>query len=30
MTVTLDLIKELRAKTGVGMADCKKALEETS
>lgn len=30
MAVTLDLIKELRAKTGVGMADCKKALEETS
>ncbi|HEX2788634.1 MAG TPA: translation elongation factor Ts [Ignavibacteria bacterium] len=28
MAITLDQIKELRAKTGAGMADCKKALEE--
>jgi elongation factor Ts len=30
MEVTLNLIKELREKTGAGMADCKKALQETS
>lgn len=30
MAITLDQIKELRAKTGAGMADCKKALEEAS
>lgn len=28
MEITLDLIKELRNKTGVGMTDCKKALQE--
>lgn len=28
MEITVDLIKELRAKTSAGMADCKKALEE--
>lgn len=30
MAITLDQIKELRAKTGAGMADCKKALEEAN
>lgn len=30
MEITLDLIKELRNKTGAGINDCKKALEETS
>jgi len=29
METTLDLIKELRNKTGAGINDCKKALEET-
>ena len=29
MTVTADLVKELREQTGVGMMDCKRALEET-
>jgi elongation factor Ts len=29
MEITLDLIKELRNKTGVGISDCKKALIET-
>lgn len=28
--VTIDMIKELRARTGAGMMDCKRALEETS
>ena len=28
MEITLDLIKELRNKTGAGIADCKKALVE--
>jgi elongation factor Ts len=28
MEITLDLIKELRNKTGVGISDCKKALTE--
>ena len=28
MTVTTDMIKELRERTGAGMADCKKALSE--
>jgi elongation factor Ts len=28
MTVTTDMIKELRERTGAGMADCKKALVE--
>ncbi len=27
--VTVDMIKELRARTGAGMMDCKRALEET-
>ncbi len=30
MTVTTDLIKQLRAMTGAGMLDVKKALEETA
>lgn len=30
MKVTAKLVKELREKTGVGMMDCKKALEETN
>lgn len=30
MIVTSSLIKELRARTSVGMTDCKKALEETN
>jgi len=30
MAVTIDMIKELRAATGVGIADCRKALEETN
>ena len=29
MAITVDQIKELRAKTSAGMADCKKALEES-
>jgi elongation factor Ts len=29
-TISASLVKELREKTGVGMMDCKKALEETS
>ncbi len=29
MTVTTDMIKELRERTGIGMLECKKALEET-
>ncbi|MEO6695405.1 MAG: translation elongation factor Ts [Ignavibacteria bacterium] len=29
MEITLDLIKQLRNKTGAGINDCKKALEET-
>lgn len=29
MEITTDLIKELREKTGAGMLDCKKALQET-
>lgn len=28
-TVTLELIQQLREKTGLGMMDCKKALQET-
>ena len=28
MAVTLDMIKEIREKTGSGMMDCKKALTE--
>src|SRR3569832_563465 len=30
MAVTANLVKELREMTGVGMMDCKKALEETA
>ena len=29
MAVTAQQVKELRESTGVGMMDCKKALEET-
>jgi len=29
MTITPQMVKELRESTGAGMADCKKALEET-
>lgn len=29
-TITAQLVKELRDKTGAGMADCKKALEESN
>jgi len=29
MTISIDAIKELRDKTGAGMSDCKRALEET-
>ena len=29
MTITAPMVKELREKTGVGMMDCKKALDET-
>ena len=28
-TITAQLVKELREKTGAGMMDCKKALVET-
>ncbi|MCB1112218.1 MAG: elongation factor Ts [Chlamydiales bacterium] len=28
-TISVDLIKKLRDRTGIGMGDCKKALEET-
>lgn len=30
MTVTASMVKELRERTGAGMLDCKKALEETN
>lgn len=30
MTASANLVKELREKTGAGMMDCKKALQETS
>ena len=30
MTVTIEMIKELREKTGSGMMDCKKALSEAN
>ena len=30
MTITIDMIKELREKTGSGMMDCKKALTEAN
>jgi elongation factor Ts len=29
MTITADAVKELRERTGAGMMDCKRALEET-
>jgi elongation factor Ts len=29
MSISASLVKELREKTGVGMMDCKRALEET-
>src|SRR5690625_6076425 len=30
MAITAKMVKELREKTGAGMMDCKKALEETN
>jgi len=30
MTVTMEMIKELRERTGIGMMECKKALIETN
>ena len=30
MAITAALVKELREKTGVGMMDCKKVLQETN
>ncbi len=30
MAVTAGMVKELRERTGAGMMDCKKALEETA
>ncbi|MDD3646252.1 MAG: translation elongation factor Ts [Candidatus Gracilibacteria bacterium] len=30
MAISMDLIKELRERTGIGMMECKKALEETN
>ena len=30
MAITAALVKELRERTGAGMMDCKKALEETN
>src|SRR5690625_4221440 len=30
MAITAKMVKELRDKTGAGMMDCKKALEETN
>lgn len=30
MAVTAKMVKELREKTGAGMMDCKKALNETN
>ena len=30
MSINLDLIKQLRNITGVGISDCKKALEESN
>jgi elongation factor Ts len=30
MAVTLDMVKDLREQTGAGMADCKKALDESN
>ena len=30
MAITAKMVKELREKTGAGMMDCKKALQETN
>ena len=30
MTITASLVNELRQRTGVGMMECKKALQETN
>lgn len=30
MTISMDLVKQLKEKTGAGLMDCKKALEETN
>ena len=30
MEITAKMVKELREKTGAGMMDCKKALQETN
>lgn len=30
MAITAQMVKELREKTGAGMMDCKKALQETN
>ena len=30
MEITASMVKELRDKTGVGMMDCRKALQETN
>ncbi|HET8705426.1 MAG TPA: elongation factor Ts, partial [Pseudomonadales bacterium] len=30
MAITASLVKELRERTGLGMMECKKALEETN
>ena len=30
MPITAQMVKELREKTGAGMMDCKKALQETN
>jgi len=30
MAVTMEIIKELRERTGIGMMECKKALETTN
>jgi len=29
LAITMELVKELRAKTGAGILDCQKALKET-
>jgi elongation factor Ts len=30
MTISAGLVKELRERTGIGMMECKKALEESA
>ncbi|MGB9600892.1 MAG: elongation factor Ts, partial [Myxococcota bacterium] len=30
MAISMDLVKELREKTGAGMLDCKNALEKAN